>query len=217
MSEFEQTEVNRVVRVSKRGHYDKETIYSILDEGYLCHAGFEIDGRPFVIPTLYARVEDSVFIHGSSVSRMLKRLDEGVETCITVTLVDGIVLARSAFHHSMNYRSAVVFGKGRRVVNDEEKLSALKAISENVLKHRWDDSRQPTENELNVTTVIEIPVNSASAKIRSGDPIDDENDYDLPIWAGVLPVKTRFGNAIPDSKLQAGIGLPDYLKDPLGE
>lgn len=212
MSEFEQTETNQVRRQGGRGRYDRKTIYSILDKGYLCHAGFDINGQPFVIPTLYARDGDNILIHGSAVSRMLKELDKGIEVCVTVTHVDGIVLARSAFHHSMNYRSAVVFGTGQLVVDRIEKLNALKLISENLLEGRWDDSRQPTENELNATSVIKIPIREASAKIRSGDPIDDAKDYGLPIWAGVLPVLAGFGEAVPDSKLDDSIKLPDYLK-----
>jgi nitroimidazol reductase NimA-like FMN-containing flavoprotein (pyridoxamine 5'-phosphate oxidase superfamily) len=211
MNEFKQTETNQVRRQAGRGKYDRETIYSILDEGYLCHVGFSVETRPFVIPTLYARAGDSVFIHGSSISRMLKKIDQGVEVCITVTLVDGIVLARSAFHHSMNYRSAVVFGNGTLVTDRDSKIEALRSISENVLPERWADSRQPTENELNVTSVIEVVIREASAKIRTGDPSDDEKDYELPIWAGVLPLANGFGKPVPDSRLAEGIDLPDYL------
>lgn len=212
MTEFTKTDTNTVRRQAGRGHYDRETIYSILDEGYICHVGFLFDGKPFVIPTLYARHEDKIYIHGSSISRMLKELEKGVDLCLTVTLVDGIVLARSAFHHSMNYRSAVIFGKGKLIEGNDRKNNALLAISENILKERWDDSRLPTEKELNVTSVIEIQIDQASAKIRTGDPSDDKKDYELPIWAGVLPVETHFGTPLPDALLDDGIELPDYLK-----
>ena len=212
MSEFKKTTRNTVLRQAARGHYDQKTVYSILDEGYLCHAGFSVGGRPFVIPTLYARSGDSVFIHGSAVSRMLKEFEKGIDVCITVTLVDGIVLARSAFHHSMNYRSVLVFGKGRLVKETEEKLRVLEKISENLLPGRWKDSRKPTRKELDVTSVIKIPISEASAKIRKGDPSDDQRDYELPIWAGVLPIETGFGTPLPDTRLADGIDLPDYLE-----
>ena len=212
MSEFPKTERNQVRRVAKRGQYDRETIYEILDQGYLCHVGFSVGEQPFVIPTLYARIDDSIIIHGSSISRMLKNIEEGVRVCITITLVDGLVLARSAFHHSMNYRSVCVFGKGKLIEDDEDKIAALAAVSDNLLKERWEDSREPNEKELNVTSVLRIEIEEASAKIREGDPIDDAKDYDLPIWAGVLPIETKFGKPIADSKLDPDIELPDYLK-----
>lgn len=212
MSDFPKTERNQVRRIAKRGKYDRKTIYKILDEGFVCHAGFVVEGQPFIIPTLYARSGDSIFIHGSAVSRMLKNLSEGVKVCVSVTLVDGLVLARSAFHHSINYRSVVVFGTGRLIESDEEKLSALKTISENALPGRFEDSRPPTQKELNVTSVIKIEIEEASAKIREGDPIDDDKDYDLDFWAGVLPIETRFGEPIADAKLDEEIELPDYLK-----
>lgn len=212
LSDYPKTERNQVKRIPKRGKYDTETINKILDEGFLCHVGFIVDEQPFVIPTLYARIDDSIIIHGSSISRMLKNIEEGVKVCVTVTLVDGIVLARSAFHHSINYRSVVAFGTGKLIEDNEEKLTALKAVADNVLKHRWEDSRQPTTNELNVTSVIKIKIDDASAKIREGDPVDDAKDYELPIWAGVLPFETKFGEPIPDAKLDKNIELPDYLK-----
>ena len=210
MADFEKTPRNEVKRQASRGSYDRDTVYAILDEGYVCHVGFCVDGQPFVIPTLSARIDDSVFIHGSSISRMLKEV-EGSEICLTVTLTDGIVLARSAFHHSMNYRSAVVFGKGRLISDKKAKISALRSISENLLPGRWEDAREPTPRELQVTSVIEIEIEQASAKIREGDPSDDKDDYSLPIWAGVLPVEVLFGEPVPDSKLSKGIPLPDYL------
>lgn len=212
MSDYEKTAKITVRRQASRGFYDAETINAILDEGYLCHVGFLHEGQPFVIPTLYARIGEKIYIHGSSVSRMLKELNTGLDLCLTVTLVDGIVLARSAFHHSMNYRSVVVFGTGRLVMETELKLKALKAVSENVMPERWDDARAPTDVELNATSVIEIPITEASAKIRKGDPKDDSGDYDLPIWAGVLPIETAYGVPEPDSLLGDGIDLPEYLK-----
>jgi len=212
LQDFPKTDRNQVRRIAERGKYDRKTIYEILDEGFLCHVGFCIENQPFVIPTLYARSGDSIFIHGSAVSRMLKNLSEGIEICLTVTLVDGLVLARSAFNHSMNYRSAVVFGNGRLVEESGEKLAALKTISDNALPDRFDDSRAPTEKELKATSVIRIEIEEASAKIRSGDPIDDRKDYDSPFWAGVLPIETSFGKPIADSKLDETVELPDYLK-----
>jgi hypothetical protein len=210
-TEFEQTSRNQVRRIAKRGKYDKETIYRILDEAFLCHVSFSIDGQPFIIPTLFARVEDSIYIHGSHISRMLKTLSEGVRICLCVTLVDGLVLARSAFHHSMNYRSAVVFGTGKLVDSEAEKLLALKAISDNLLPERWEDCRQPNAKELNVTSVIRIEIEEASAKIREGMPVDDDSDMNLPIWAGILPISQKFSKPIADEKLSAKIPLPNYL------
>ncbi len=212
MSEFPKTERSQVRRVAKRGKYDRETVHKILDEGFVCHVGFSADEQIFVIPTLYARVDDSIIIHGSHISRMLKNIEKGVKVCVTVTLIDGLVLARSAFHHSMNYRSVVVFGTGKLVEDEAGKLSALKAVSDNLLPKRWEDSREPTENELNITSVLKIEIEEASAKIREGDPVDDAKDYELPIWAGVLPYEAKFGEPIADAKLDKNIELPDYLK-----
>ncbi|MCU0238888.1 MAG: pyridoxamine 5'-phosphate oxidase family protein [Pyrinomonadaceae bacterium] len=209
---FEQTPRNQVRRVAKRGKYDKETIYDILDKAFLCHISFVLDGQPFIIPTLYARVDDAIYIHGSHISRMLKHLETGEKICLAVTHVDGIVLARSAFHHSMNYRSAVIFGTGKLVESDEEKLIALKAISDNILQERWEDCREPNQKELNVTSVIKIEIETASAKIREGMPIDDDSDYNSSFWAGILPINQTFGEPIDDDKLADGIELPNYLK-----
>lgn len=212
MKDYPKTERNQVRRIPKRGKYDSETINKILDEGFVCHVGFNVGEQPFVIPTLYARIDDSIIIHGSHISRMLKNLSEGLQVCITVTHVDEIVLARSAFHHSMNYRSVVIFGTGKLIEEKEEKLKALKAVSDNILKHRWEDCREPTDKELNVTSVIKIKIEEASAKIREGDPIDDKKDYETDYWAGVLPIEMSFGKPIADSKLDKDIKLPDYLK-----
>jgi len=212
LSEFNRTERNTVIRRAERGRYDRETVHGILDEGFLCHLGFVLDGQPFVIPTLYGRDDDTIFVHGSSVSRMLKNLSAGIRACVTVTHTDGIVLARSAFHHSMNYRSVTAFGTGIEVTDQDEKLRALKLISDNVLPGRWEDCRLPTENELNVTTVIAIPIEEAAAKIREGAPKDDAKDYELPVWAGIVPFEQDYGEPVADDRLIDGVDLPDYLK-----
>ncbi|MBK7706546.1 MAG: pyridoxamine 5'-phosphate oxidase family protein [Acidobacteria bacterium] len=210
-NEFKQTERNRVRRLAKRGSYDRETVYAILDANYLCHLGFAVDGQPYVIPTLYGRVGDVIYVHGSNVSRMLGQAAGRSRLCLTVTMVDDLVLARSAFHHSINYRSAVVFGTGEAVSDDSEKMDALKAISDSVLKGRWKDARLPNQKELDVTTVVRITIEEASAKARTGMPIDDAEDMNLPIWAGLVPVETAFGEPVADTQLLPGIELPDYL------
>ena len=207
---FPQTNRSNLKRLAKRGHYDHDTVYGILDEGFICHVGFVVDGQPFVIPTGYARVEDKLYIHGSQASRMLRTLANGVDACVTVTLVDGLVLARSAFHHSVNYRSVVVFGRARLVDEASEKNAALFAFSEQVVPGRWDDVREPTEAELKQTTVLCLSLTEASAKLRTGPPIDDEEDYALPMWAGVIPLKLVAGEPIEDPRLPAGVEVPDY-------
>jgi uncharacterized protein len=207
---FPQTDRTRLKRLPKRGHYDRETIDPILDEGFICHVGFVVDGQPFVIPTGYARVDDKLYIHGSQASRMLRTLADGVDVCVTVTLVDGLVLARSAFHHSMNYRSVVVFGKAELVASREEKLAALLALSEHFIRGRWNDVREPTEQELIATTVLALPLVEASAKIRTGPPLDDEEDYSLPVWAGVIPLKMIAGQPIKDPRLADALDPPLY-------
>ncbi|HEY6802763.1 MAG TPA: pyridoxamine 5'-phosphate oxidase family protein [Pyrinomonadaceae bacterium] len=209
---FPQTNRTNLKRLAKRGHFDRETIYSILDEGFICHVGFNIDGQPFVIPTGYARVDDKLYIHGSQASQMLRTLAKGVDACVTVTLVDGLVLARSAFHHSMNYRSVVVFGRATLVTDPAEKNLALFAFSEQVVRGRWNDVREPTEAELIQTSVLCLPLEEVSAKVRTGPPIDDEEDYALPMWAGVLPLRLTAGDAINDPRLPDGIEVPEYLK-----
>ncbi len=212
MSDFPKSERNIVRRRAERGRYDRDTVHAILDAASLCHLGFVVEGQPFVIPTLYGRAGDTIYVHGSSVSRMLTSLSEGIRACVTVTLNDGIVLARSAFHHSMNYRSVTAFGTGLVIEGDDDKLTALKLISENVLRGRWDDVREPTKKELNVTTVIAIEIEEAAAKIREGDPKDDARDYDLPVWAGVLPIETSYGSPVADTKLGEGIEIPEYIR-----
>jgi len=208
---FTQTDRTTLKRLPKRGVYDRDIVYGILDKGFICHVGFTVDGRPFVIPTGYARVDDQLYIHGSQVSRMLRTLAEGVDVCVTVTLLDGLVLARSAFHHSMNYRSVVIFGRAAIVEQREAKLAALLAFSEHVIPGRWEEVRVPSEQELKATTVLSIPLIEVSAKVRSGPPLDDEEDYALNVWAGVIPLKVVAGEPISDPRLPKGIEPPPYV------
>src|SRR5688572_14702750 len=185
--EFPQTQRTTLKRLPKRAVYDRELVYRILDEGFVCHVSFAVEGQPFVIPTGYARIADQLYIHGSQVSRMLRTLAQGVDVCVAVTLVDGLVLARSAFHHSVNYRSVVIFGRAVMVDDEAAKRAALFAFSEHVIPGRWNEVREPTEQELRATTVLSVPLIEVSAKVRTGPPIDDEEDYALDVWAGVLP------------------------------
>lgn len=201
----------RVVRESDRGVYDRETLNRILDEGFLCHVGFVVDGQPFVIPTSYGRDGDTLYIHGSAASRMSRNLDKGVPVCVTVTLLDGLVLARSVFNHSMNYRSVVILGTATLITNPEEKLAALLILSEHILPGRWADARQPNEKELKATSVLRIPIDEFSAKVRIGPPIDDEPDYTFPTWAGVIPLETTVGTPIRDERCERE--LPEYLRN----
>ncbi|MBL8180300.1 MAG: pyridoxamine 5'-phosphate oxidase family protein [Blastocatellia bacterium] len=187
-----------VKRIPKRGHYDRETIDAILDEAIICHVGFVVDGQPYVIPTGFARVDDLIYIHGSAASRMLRELSKGVDVCVTVTLLDGLVLARSAFHHSMNYRSVVILGKAELVTVQTEKMAALEALTDHFVPDRWKDVRPPTELEMKATSVLRLPLTEASAKIRSGPPVDDEADYALDVWAGVIPISLKHGEPIQD-------------------
>ena len=203
----------RVVRESDRAVYDREPVYRILDEGFLCHVGFAVDGQPFVIPTSYGRKEASLYIHGSAASRMLRQMKEGVAVCITVTLLDGLVLARSVFNHSMNYRSVVILGTATLVDDPEEKLAALRILSEHILPGRWDDSRQPNERELKATSVLRVPIEEFSAKVRKGPVVDDEEDYSFPTWAGVVPLKVVSEPPIDDSRLLPGQTAPDYARN----
>ncbi len=201
----------RVKRLPARGAYDRETIDAILDEGMICHVGFVVDGQPYVIPTGYARVGDSVYIHGSSASRMLRRLAEGVDVCVTVTLLDGLVLARSAFHHSMNYRSVVLLGQAELVDDPAEKNMALEAFTEHIIPGRWAEVRWPSDLELKATTVLKLAIDEASAKIRTGDPKDDAEDYEMKVWAGVLPLSMVPGEPLADSKGDPDIEPPGYV------
>ena len=210
MPEFMPSERTRVERLPQRGAYECETIYKILDEGFVCHVGFSVDGQPYVIPTMYARVGDAIYFHGSAASRMLRNLSEGLAVCVTVTLADGFVLARSAFHHSMNYRSVVALGKATLIDAPEEKLKALHAFTEKVLPGRWQDVRQPSEQELKATSILRLPLTEASAKIRVGPPKDDESDLALSVWAGVIPLRLAAGAPIPDEHCDPMIPAPNY-------
>lgn len=198
-------------RIPDRGSHDWETIKQILDVGFLAHVGFCVSGQPFVIPTLYGRDGTRLYLHGSAASRMLGDLAMGMPACITVTLVDGLVLSRSAFDHSMNYRSVVAFGKAKKIVDPVEKIESLRIISEHLIARRWAEVRGPSESELKATSVLEFSIDEASAKVRTGPPLDDENDYRLPVWAGVLPLEMRSGPPIPDHKLIGGVVVPDYV------
>ncbi len=208
---IEQTERTRLRRLPKRGAFDRETIYPILDEALICHVGFAVEGQPYVIPTGFARIGDDLYIHGSSASRMLRNLATGIDVCVTVTLLDGLVLARSAFHHSMNYRSVVILGKAKLVEEADEKYKALEAFTEHIIPGRWPEIRWPTELELKATSVLKLPIEEASAKIRTGDPIDDDADYLMPVWAGVLPLTLTPGEPQPDNRLDLWIGMPDHV------
>jgi hypothetical protein len=203
------SERTRVRRLPERGAYDREQIQAILDAGLVCHLGFVHDGHPFVIPTLYGRVGDEVHVHGSSASRTLRTLKDGVDACLTVTLVDGLVLARSIFHHSINYRSVVVLGRAVEVVDRDEKLRALEAFGERILPGRWAEVRPPTEQELKATSILRLPLDEASAKLREGPPKDDEEDYELAVWAGVIPLALRAGEPQADPALRFELAPPD--------
>src|SRR5579859_7417919 len=202
----------RVVREAERAVYDREAAYRILDEGFICHVGFSADGQPFVIPTSYGRKDATLYIHGSAASRMLRQMKSGVPVCVTVTLLDGLVLARSVFNHSMNYRSVVILGEATLVENPEEKLAALRILSEHILPGRWDDSRQPNAQELKATSVLRVPIEEFSAKVRTGPPIDDAEDYSFPTWAGVIPLEMKAGEPIDDERSLAGRSVPEYAR-----
>jgi uncharacterized protein len=201
-----------VRRLSERGVYDRPEIDAILDEGLICHLGFVHDGHPFVIPTIHARSGDVVYVHGSPASRMLRTMADGIDACLTVTLLDGLVLARSVFHHSMNYRSVLVLGRARPVTDPDEKMAALRTIVEHVQPGRWDDARQPNADEFRKTTVLALPIDEVSAKVRRGPPGDEDEDYDLPVWAGVVPLTLAPGEPIPDDVLPEDIPIPAYIR-----
>jgi uncharacterized protein len=203
---------NQVKRRAQRGNYNRDVIEQILDESLICHIGFVVENQPFVIPTAYGRLDDQIYIHGSPMSRMLRSLQQGIEVCLTVTLLDGLVLARSAFHHSMNYRSVVIFGTATIVETPTEKMMALKAFTDHVMPDRWADVRSPTDAELAGTLVLALSLESASAKIRTGPPVDDEADYALPIWAGELPLRLQVGIPVVDPRLLVGVPAPTYLR-----
>jgi nitroimidazol reductase NimA-like FMN-containing flavoprotein (pyridoxamine 5'-phosphate oxidase superfamily) len=213
MTDSLRTTRTEVHRLPVRGAYDRATVHAILDEGLICHVGFVSDGSPFVIPTGYGRDGDRLLIHGSAASRMLRALSAGAEACITVTLLDGLVLARSAFHHSMNYRSVVVLARGTLIDEPENKMAALRVITERLVPGRWEGVRQPTPQEMKATTVLSFSINEASAKVRTGAPKDDAEDYALPIWAGVLPLSLVPGAPMADETNLPEVELPDYVRD----
>jgi nitroimidazol reductase NimA-like FMN-containing flavoprotein (pyridoxamine 5'-phosphate oxidase superfamily) len=209
---FQKSRRNKLVRHPERGHYDRDTVYRIVDEALLCHVGFMQDGLPFVIPTLHARDGDRLLLHGSAASRMVKHLGAGNPACVTITLIDGLVLARSVFNHSVNYRSAILFGHGEAISDPDEKLRALHCFMQKQLPGRWADVRQPNEQEVKATGVISLPLATASAKVRMGPPKDDDDDLALPVWAGVLPVQQRFGEPALAPESPADTPLPAYLE-----
>jgi uncharacterized protein len=202
----------RLVREADRAVYDRAAAYKILDEGFICHLGFVADGQPFVIPTSYGRVDDNLYIHGSAASRMLRRIDEGIAVCVTVTLLDGLVLARSIFNHSMNYRSVVILRAAHAVTDAIEKLEALRLLSEHILPGRWAESRQPNEKELKATLVMRLPIEEFSAKVRQGPVVDDEEDYAFRTWAGVIPLTMVAGEPIDDARLLPDVKAPQYAR-----
>ena len=212
MSDFPVTDLNKLKRYPNRGRYDKETIYAIVDEALICHVGFAIEGKPYVIPTIHARLNDKIILHGAVANRMLNHIAQGNPLCVTVTLVDGLVLARSVFNSSMNYRAAVLFGTGRHIESDREKLQAFEALTEHVARGRWNDARKPSRKEIDGTTVIAVEIESASAKVRAGAPTDEEEDYALPIWAGVVPLQLQADDPVDDPKLKQGIPVPSYAR-----
>jgi nitroimidazol reductase NimA-like FMN-containing flavoprotein (pyridoxamine 5'-phosphate oxidase superfamily) len=212
MENFAPTGRTTLRRLPQRGSYDREMVYRILDEGFICHVGFASGGgQPFVIPTAYGRVGDKLYLHGSAASRMARALAGGIPVCVTVTLVDGLVLARSAFHHSINYRSVVILGTATMVEVAEEKMVALRAFTEHVIPGRWDDVREPNEQELKATTVLALPLIEVSAKVRTGPPKDDEEDHAIPVWAGELPLRVLAATPVDDPELSKGIEPPEYV------
>lgn len=217
MSDFATTDLNRLRRVSKRGYYDRETVYAVVDAALICHVAFVQDGQPVVIPTLHARDGDTLLLHGASTSRLMQHASTGAPLSVAVSHVDGIVLARSLMHHSVNYRSTVLFGHGRAIDEPAAKNDALRRFTEKLIPGRWDDARLPTANELRATAVVAMPIDLATAKIRTGGPVDDDEDYALPYWAGVLPQSPQWGAPLPDERLAPGTPLPDYITALIGE
>jgi uncharacterized protein len=213
MNDLPRTERTTLKRLPQRGSFERQQINEILDEGFICHVGFVVNGQPVVIPTGYARDGDTLIIHGSQASRMLRQVGQGIDACVTVTLIDGLVLARSAFHHSMNYQSVVVFGRASVIEDRVEKMAALTALSEHMIPGRWDEVRGPNDRELQLTTVLAIPLTEASAKVRTGPPVDDEADYELPVWAGVIPLQMIANEPIADARLAPDMSTPLYASD----
>jgi nitroimidazol reductase NimA-like FMN-containing flavoprotein (pyridoxamine 5'-phosphate oxidase superfamily) len=206
------TDRSTLRRLPTRGSNEIEAVRAILDAAFLAHVGFVVDGQPFVIPTLFGRLGDKLYLHGSAASRMMRTLEEGVPVCVTVSLVDGLVLARSAFHHSINYRSVVVFGTASKIDDPAQKSEALRVISEHLIAGRWDEVRPPASQELKATTVLELTIEEASAKLRTGPPLDDEADYALPVWAGVLPLALKAGEPVADARLQDGLKPSEFIR-----
>ncbi len=213
MTIFTPTERTALKRLPKRGEFDRAAVFQILDEAFICHVGFVADGKPVVIPTSYGRIGDDLYVHGSAASRMLRSLEQGIDVCVTVTLIDGLVLARSAFHHSINYRSVVIFGNATQVNDPAEKIRALHAFTDHVVSGRWADVRPPDEAELRATLVLKVPIAEVSAKVRIGPPIDDEADYNLAVWAGVVPLELRAGAPVTDDRVPSGIEAPNYARN----
>ncbi len=205
------TKVNKI-RNSKRASYDEDTIHAILDEGLIAHVAFSHDGTPICLPMVYGRIGDKVYIHGAKATRMFKQLKQGIPACLNVTLVDGLVLARSAFHHSMNFRSVNIHGTAHLVEDEDEKYDALVAITDHIMPGRWDECRDMTKKEANATTVISLTIEQAAAKCRAGMPVDDDEDYELDHWAGIVPITTQFGTAIDDDQLRDGIPVSPSIK-----
>jgi uncharacterized protein len=213
MENFTPTARTQVRRLPKRGAYDRETVYKILDEALVCHVGFVVDGQPFVIPTGFGRKDDTLYLHGSAASRMLGEAANGIPVCVTVTLLDALVLARSAFHHSMNYRSVMILGTAQEVANEEEKWEALRIFTEHAVPGRWNEIRQPTPQEMKGTSVLALDLEEVSAKIRTGFPVDDDADYSLPIWAGIVPLKLTPAAPIADPKLVHALEPPEHARN----
>jgi uncharacterized protein len=211
MERFEKTPRTSLKRLPDRGSFDREVVYGILDEAFICHVGFVVEGQPFVIPTAYGREGDTLYLHGSAASRMQRTLSAGIPVCVTVTLVDGLILARSAFHHSINYRSVVILGNAQVVEDADEKMRALERFTDHVIAGRWNEVRPPNPQELKATTVLALPLTEASAKIRTGGPKDDPEDYVIPVWAGELPLRVVPQPPIPDSSQPADIAPPEYV------
>lgn len=210
---FKPTKKTKVKRAPKRAHYDRQTVYEILDAGLVAHIGYVFDGHPYVTATSYWREDDRILWHGSSASRMLRELKGGVPVCVNVSLIDGLVMARSGFHHSVNYRTVMAFGTAHAITDAEEKLATLKAFTDRIAPGRWEELRPATKQEIKATTVLAMPIEEAVAKVRTGPPVDDEEDYALPVWAGVIPLKLTASPAIADPRLSPGIELPDNLRD----
>jgi nitroimidazol reductase NimA-like FMN-containing flavoprotein (pyridoxamine 5'-phosphate oxidase superfamily) len=214
---YPKTPRSTLKRIADRGLYDQASVHAVLDAGLVAHIGIAPEGKPVVIPVLYTRMGEEIIFHGAKASRLLKYVQAGGEVCVTVTLLDGLVLARSLFEHSMNYRSVVAFGKGRLLEDAAEKMEALRLISEQMLPGRWNDARQPTEKELNATTVVAVKIEEATAKIRTGGPEDNEEDYALPVWAGEVPLRTVAGEPIRDGRLEDHIQLPTYIRTQISQ